>query len=358
MATSKKSTPVREWPLLDREAWNGALTVVSLMEPDGLAAAWRPATRRFVVEGYGYWLAWLKRSGYLDPTSPPGDRITPCRLESYLSYLRSHLATATVENRLVSLDRGIYAMAPAADRTLLRRLIRHVHDPNAGVAQKRRRVVDSYDLFGLGIRMMVEAEDPRHDFMRPVLRPVRYRDGLIVSLLAARPLRRRNIAGLLLGEHVRRIDRRWWILVPAEETKNRSALELPFPDNLVDHLERYLEVHRPALLRHCGRISDDYCRAGPLWISSRTGKALSGHTMNLQVGEHTRMAFGRRVNLHLFRHCAATSVAIRDPEHVEIIIAILGHRCYETQERHYNLARSMEAAEDYHRCLDRVIAED
>ena len=200
------------------------------MEPDGLAAAWRPATRRFVVEGYGYWLAWLKRSGYLDPTSPPGDRITPCRLESYLSYLRSHLATATVENRLVSLDRGIYAMAPAADRTLLRRLIRHVHDPNAGVAQKRRRVVDSYDLFGLGIRMMVEAEDPRHDFMRPVLRPVRYRDGLIVSLLAARPLRRRNIAGLLLGEHVRRIDRRWWILVPAEETKNRSALELPFPD--------------------------------------------------------------------------------------------------------------------------------
>ena len=102
-------------------------------------------------------LAWLKRSGYLDTTSPPGDRITPCRLESYLSYLRSHLATATVENRLVSLDRDIYAMAPAADRTLLRRLIRHVHDPNAGVAQKRRRVVDSYDLFGLGIRMMVEA---------------------------------------------------------------------------------------------------------------------------------------------------------------------------------------------------------
>ena len=229
MATSKKSTPVREWPLLDREAWNGALTVVSLMEPDGLAAAWRPATRRFVVEGYGYWLAWLKRSGYLDPTSPPGDRITPCRLESYLSYLRSHLATATVENRLVSLDRGIYAMAPAADRTLLRRLIRHVHDPNAGVAQKRRRVVDSYDLFELGIRMMVEAEDPRHDFMRPVLRPVRYRDGLIISFLAARPLRRRNIAGLLLDEHVRRIERRWWILVPAEETKTDPPSSFPFP---------------------------------------------------------------------------------------------------------------------------------
>ena len=96
MATSKKSTPVREWPLLDREAWNGALTVVSLMEPDGLAAAWRPATRRFVEEGYGYWLAWLERNGYLDPTSPPGDRITPSRLGSYLSYLRSNLATATV----------------------------------------------------------------------------------------------------------------------------------------------------------------------------------------------------------------------------------------------------------------------
>ena len=63
MATSRKSTPVREWPPLDREAWNDALTVVSLMEPDGLAAAWRPATRRFVEEGYGYWLAWLERRG-------------------------------------------------------------------------------------------------------------------------------------------------------------------------------------------------------------------------------------------------------------------------------------------------------
>jgi integrase len=75
--------------------------------------------------------------------------------------------------------------------------------------------------------------------------------------------------------------------------------------------------------------------------------------MALRIAEHTKGAFGKPVNMHLFRDCAATSIALGDAEHVRIAAAVLGHRSFATTERHYNLARSAEAAADYHSYLDR-----
>ena len=77
-------------------------------------------------------------------------------------------------------------------------------------------------------------------------------------------------------------------------------------------------------------------------------------TLAQRITEHTGRAFGKPVNPHLFRDCAATSIAIRDPEHVRIAAAILGHSRFETTERHYNLARSVDAAANYHHHLDRL----
>ena len=75
---------------------------------------------------------------------------------------------------------------------------------------------------------------------------------------------------------------------------------------------------------------------------------LSPHTMNLRICEHTRVAFGKPINMHLFRDCSATSIAITDAEHVRIAAGILGHRSFETTERHYNLATSLQASSAYH----------
>ena len=81
---------------------------------------------------------------------------------------------------------------------------------------------------------------------------------------------------------------------------------------------------------------------------------MSGHTINLRIGEHTQRAFGRPVNMHLFRDCAATSIAIRDPEHIRTAAAVLGHRQFATTEKYYNLARSMEAAGAFHDHLEQL----
>jgi integrase len=245
-------------------------------------------------------------------------------------------------------------MAQEADRSLLKRAIRHLHDPHAGLAGKRLRLQDSRDLFVLGIRLMAEGDNPVGDSYCRTRWSTRYRDGLIIALLAARPLRRRNFAGLVLGRHMRLIHDRWWICIPAEETKTRMTIEVPFPEALVDNLERYLEVHRPRLLNAPLPDTSNGLRSGPLWISTRTGAALSPNTLALRIVEHTARAFGKPVNMHLFRDCAATSIALRDAEHVRIAAGVLGHRSFSTTERHYNLARSVEAAAEYHSHLDRL----
>jgi integrase/recombinase XerD len=45
----------------------------------------------------------------------------------------------------------------------------------------------------------------------------------------------------------------------------------------------------------------------------------------------------------LFRNCAATSIAVEQPEHVHIIKSVLGHTNLRTGERYYNHAGSLEA---------------
>ncbi len=59
----------------------------------------------------------------------------------------------------------------------------------------------------------------------------------------------------------------------------------------------------------------------------------------LSYNRHTRERFGFPVNPHRFRDCAATSIAIEAPEHVGIILPVLGHARATTGERYYNQAQ-------------------
>jgi hypothetical protein len=65
----------------------------------------------------------------------------------------------------------------------------------------------------------------------------------------------------------------------------------------------------------------------------------------------TRDGFGRPVNPHLFRDCAATSIAIEDPRHIGIAWRLLGHRTPRTTEEYYNQARSVAASQRLHNVL-------
>ena len=180
--------------------------------------------------------------------------------------------------------------------------------------------------------------------MRPWWRAADYRDGLIIALLAHRPLRARNLTMIECGRHVvRRVDG-WWLAFTAEETKPEEPIDAPFPAMLVANLEHYLAVHRPVLLdvgRRHGRPDTQ-----ALWVSGH-GRAMSYANIGVQTRQHTKAAFGQPISPHLFRDCAATAIATTVPEEVELILPVLGHSTLATSERHYNHAQMLDAGERY-----------
>jgi integrase/recombinase XerD len=161
----------------------------------------------------------------------------------------------------------------------------------------------------------------------------------MIALLASRPLRLRNLTSLTLDRTLVKRGDLWWIQIPAAETKTKNAIELPWPEMLVPHLATYLADHRSAVaaLRGTSPASD------ALWLSMH-GLPMTDNGIYIRIVARTREGLGQPINPHLFRDCAATSIAIDDPAHVGIASRLLGHRTGLTTERHYNQARSVEAS--------------
>jgi integrase/recombinase XerD len=107
-------------------------------------------------------------------------------------------------------------------------------------------------------------------------------------------------------------------------------------------------LDRPVLLdvgtRH-GRPTTD-----ALWVSS-LGQAAVAATIRVQITERTAAAFGKSVNPHAFRDCAATLIAEEAPEEAPIIARVLGHTTMATSDRTYNLATPRRASQRYQAIL-------
>jgi integrase/recombinase XerD len=56
----------------------------------------------------------------------------------------------------------------------------------------------------------------------------------------------------------------------------------------------------------------------------------------IRVHKLAKRWFGSSISPNLFRHAAATSMAIVDPHQVRLIAGLLGHRTLRTAERYYN----------------------
>jgi site-specific recombinase XerD len=196
---------------------------------------------------------------------------------------------------------------------------------------------------------MAEAEtlDDRTDEERAA----QYRDGLVIALLAARPLRLSNLAALTLDRHLVRTSDGFMLRIAPAETKNHRPIEVPLPAALVPFVERYLTTHRPHLLRGTGRRGPGAAREA-LWVS-RSGGAMAQSSIRARIYACTAAAFGTALPPHLFRDAAATSVALEMPAHVESTRVILGHADPRTVERHYNQARAVEASRAYQEALAR-----
>jgi integrase/recombinase XerD len=344
--TTNRCLPPAEWPALDRAAWTAGLQPGDVFDPGGVAPGWAAATQGLVAAGYGRWLTWLMVTGAMDPLVPPSARVTPERLRAYASDLQATVGSFTVMARIEQVGNAMRAMAPDMNWRWIQRAADRIRAQAVSVRDKCGRLQSPEQLMASGVVLMARADDPANG--PPAVRAASYRDGLMIALLALRPMRGRNLAAILCGQHLVRRGTEWWLVFPAAETKTRQLLQFAFPPDLEPNLQRYLEVHRPVLLARGDRHTGAPVTA--LWVSkhgTHMGYAAIGH----QVRQRTAAAFGKSLSPHLFRDSVATAIAISAPEHVGIILPILGHTTLTTSERHYNQAGTLEAGRRYGRTI-------
>ena len=148
-----------------------------------------------------------------------------------------------------------------------------------------------------------------------------------------------------IGQHIVKGGDRYLVRFEENETKGGRPIEQTLPTTLTWHVDRYLDHYRPIML--AGRTSDR------LWISN-LGTDMAEISIYFRVRKVTEREFGVARNPHSFRDGVPTSLALDDPKHVGAASAVLGHSDPRTTERHYNLARSMEAARSHQENIRRL----
>jgi integrase/recombinase XerD len=172
-----------------------------------------------------------------------------------------------------------------------------------------------------------------------------YRDGLMIALLALVVLRRRTAAAVRIGSQLVNVGDLWHLDIPASDTKNRRPLDFVIPKELSGRIDRYLEqfrCHIPGAHLHSG-----------LW-PSKDSRPMSGEAIYRAIRKRTRKAFGFSINMHRFRHAAASLWSIQDPVNVRGIKDLLGHASLKPAETHYIMTQSRLAGRALARAVVRM----
>jgi integrase/recombinase XerD len=334
--SERLSLDVADWPVRDQAAWAAARQPAGPLDDGGLAAAWSAKTIRQTEKGYGLWLGCLARHGPLDPDVAPGARLTRDTLSLFGNELLARVAPQTAASRVHDLSVMIRVLDPDADRALVRRMQANLARRAPPSRAKRERMVPPSLLFAAGLARMDRVAHEQHRKLD--VRNVRYRDGLLMAILAARAFRRGNLAQMRGGQHITKVDGVYVCSFSAAETKNRRELVEPLPAALTRYIDRYFAEVRPALLR--GHVSDAF------WISTYRGP-LSEQSIYTKICAATEEELGVRLSPHLFRDALATGIATDDPEHIRMASRLLGHADPRTAERHYIHAQALIASRRY-----------
>jgi integrase len=335
-APERACLPIGQWPEEDRRPWLAACAPSDPLDDEvGARSSHADISNAKAAKGYGRWLTYLSISAPEAMAEAPAARITPQRVRAYVdSLIAIGNATQTILARLQELGEVTKVMDPNRQWSFINDLaskIRARHRP----ARDKSNLRLSSELVDLGFKLMESAT-----MLSGLNAAIAYRDGLLVASLALIPLRRRNLADLVLDRTLVREGSSWIVAFDEDDTKTHAAFEIGLPDVLRAPLEAYLRTQRPLLLARSGRWTRP--AGGALWVS-KDGSPMTQMALYDRIRARTKEHFGVGINPHHFRDAAATTLAIADPAHVRAAAPLLGHRTFATTERHYRQARAVEA---------------
>jgi len=330
---TRQCLPLNRWPAADRGAWENLFTEGDILDGTvGRGVLWSPVTRTNYRQSYGRWLTFLIGQGLMAGTeAAPSARVTPDRVKAYLAELTDQdMSSWTIWGRLAGLLCTIEAMAPQQDFRWLRRIVRFHERKTVNRRNKLPRLKPTHLLLDWSLRQMEAARrDP------PTKASDRsYRNAAIVGLLSCCPIRLANLAAMSNDRHLVRTSTGYMLRFAPSETKTGHPYAAPIADELTQPLDHYFAEVRPCLLK--GQSHDR------VWVSDR-GTPMAARTIHEAVTSVTKAAFGRSINAHLFRDCAATFVALEDPEHIGVVSPLLGHVDPRAAEEHYIQANQIVA---------------
>jgi integrase/recombinase XerD len=329
--------PIALWPEEDRALWLQALELDDPFSEFGKRAHLRSISNHKVEKGYGRYLTCLKRHEPEALKDRACERINRNRVKRFVMDMEAEgNRKMTLLARLQELHSIAVILDPGNSFQFIKDFEARIRHRTETSRHEGRCFTATDKLLSLGLKLMQNARQQTTNR----LKAIDYRDGLLIALLAVRPMRRKNFAALKLDKNVVQLDGVWRIRLSPEETKTHNRIDVEWPSELVEPLETYLAVHRPILMAIVGRWHKPIDDA--LWVSSN-GSPLTEMAFYQQVTKRTAEAFGKPVNPHAFRHSAASTLACEDPAHVRISATILGHSRFQTTEQYYIMAQQAQA---------------
>jgi integrase len=343
----RRCTPVVLWPEPDRLIWEAASTPTTILADTGGEIAHLAAqSRRKTAKGWGRFLSHLRIHDPASLSEPVMVRMTLKRVRHYVRRLEElGNSSATVLCRLQELGDAAKVLAPEGQHGFINRIAAHIRGRHRPAREKHNRVMAD-EVVTLAQDLMRTAENAA-----PAARARQYRDGFMLLLLAHLPLRRKNFAGLTLGQSLVHRQGQWFVTLAPAQTKTHAYYEAALSETVVPWLEAYLAAHRPQLLLREGRWK---ANAGErLWISSH-GSPMTEIAVYDRVTKLTRSAFGEALSPHRFRDLAASTIASHAPEHIHAAAPLLGHATLRTTEKYYRQARAQEGQKRYLDTIEQI----
>jgi integrase len=202
---------------------------------------------------------------------------------------------------------------------------------------KADRLVLAERLVEAGLVLIKEAE---MFGKTPLACAVGVRNGLLIALLALHPIRIKNFSALAIAKSFVNVDGRWWLHVPAADTKSNFVDQRQVPEFITANVDKYINTHRTVLSR-----GDTAQRA--LWLSSTTGQQMTAKNLGTLISKLTRETIGVDVSPHLFRTAGVSTAAVYGGKYPHLGSALMGHRDARVTEERYNRAIGLETGDAY-----------
>jgi integrase len=332
---SQKALPLHQWPHADCQTWCAAQAKAGVLDEGGMVSHLSKRTLADLTSRFAYFLSFLFGGGTLNQDGPAAASVTEENMLLYVCYLEPRVSSVTLAQSIYKIARVAACLAPQKDWRWLKLMARRL-DLRARPRDRRNEVVEIRELCRLGVQLINEAEKTENS--TSLCEALLYRDGLIIALLAADPLRLANITALEIGRTLIKDGTTWSFEIPANETKERR-------------------MHLAVLPNWCGRLIDRYVHHYRAWFPdaestrrmwlSRSGRPLSEDGLYRLVCKRTHKAFGKRINPHLIRSCLATSTAVHLGAHMGLAMTVLRHQNSKVTERYYNHAAMIDAVRAY-----------